>query len=130
MCTNEGEMHMVIESVEKAPLYGASEQIIIPQIMYSFQNKEDIRGISYTINGIKYQFSNDEGHKVYSSGSYSAPRPMTKKEFKDICKIMVMNSSSYGETEELILSEIEKSQKDKIKAPSPGCRAESLEILP
>ena len=99
---------MVIESVEKASLYGASEQIIIPQIMYSFQNKEDIRGISYTINGIKYQFSNDEGHKVYSSGSYSAPRPMTKKEFKDICKIMVLNSSSYGEAEELILSEIEK----------------------
>ena len=108
MCTNEGEMHMIIESVEKVPVYASGEQIIIPQVVHGFQNQDEVRAITYTVNGIKYQFSNEEGHKVYPSGSYSSPRPMTKKEFKDICKIMVLNSSAYGEIEETILSEIAK----------------------
>ena len=99
---------MIIESVKNVPVYASNEQTIIPQVIYSFQNQDEIRGITYTVNGTKYQFSNEEGHKVYSSGSCSTPRPMTKKEFKDICKIMILNSSSYGEAEEVILSEIEK----------------------
>ena len=33
---------------------------------------------------------------------------MTKKEFKDICEIMVNNSHLYGDIEETVLSEIEK----------------------
>ena len=108
MCTNEGEMHMIIESVEKVPVYASGEQIIIPQVVYSFQNQDEIRAITYTVNGTKYQFSNEEGHKVYQPGSYSSSRPMTKKEFKDICEIMILNSSAYGDAEEIILSEIEK----------------------
>ena len=99
---------MIIESVEKVPVYASGEQIIIPQVVHGFQNQDEVRAITYTVNGIKYQFSNEEGHKVYPLGSYSSPRPMTKKEFKDICKIMVLNSSAYGEIEETILSEIEK----------------------
>lgn len=99
---------MIIESEGKMPIYKASKELIIPQVVHSFQTQDEIRAITYTVNGIKYQFSNEEGHKVYPSGSYSSPRPMTKKEFKDICEIMVNNSHLYGDIEETVLSEIEK----------------------
>lgn len=98
---------MVIQSEGKIPVYTAGE-LIVPQIVHSFQNQDEVRAITYTVNGIKYQLSNEEGHKVYPSGSYSSPRPMTKKEFKDLCKIMILHSESYGEIEETIISEIEK----------------------
>ncbi len=98
----------MIKESEKRSVFTAGDTLIIPKIVYDFQNQDEIRAITYTVNGIKYQLSNEEGHKVYASGSYSAPRPMTKKEFKDLCKIMILNSSLYGEIEETILSEIEK----------------------
>ena len=90
MCTNEGEMCMIKES-EKRPVFTAGDTLIIPKIVYDFQNQDEIRAITYTVNGIKYQLSNEEGHKVYASGSYSAPRPMTKKEFKDLYKYALNN---------------------------------------
>lgn len=99
---------MIKESRTQQPNYGSCEQPIIPTIVYSFNNSEEIRAITYTINGTKYQLSNEDGHKVYASGSCSAPRPMTKKEFKDICKLMILNSHTYGDIEEIVLSEIEK----------------------
>lgn len=98
---------MITES-GKMPGYKPGTEIIIPQIVYSFQNQDEVRAITYTKNGIKYQLSNEEGHKVYTSGSYSAPRPMTKKEYKDLYKTMILNSYLYGEKEEIILSEMEK----------------------
>ena len=105
MCTNEGEMYMIIERRDQHP----NEQPIIPRIVYSFSEPEEIRAITYTTpNGIKYQLSNEEGHKVYPSGSTSTPRPMTKKEFKEICKNILLNSEYYGDDEETILAEMEK----------------------
>ena len=105
MCTNEGEMCMIIERIDQHP----NEQLIIPRVVYSFRDKDEITGITYTAtNGIKYQLSNKEGHKVYPSGSTSTPRPMTKKEYKEICKTILLNSSHYGEDEAVILAEMEK----------------------
>lgn len=78
-----------------------------PKILYDKENQENPSAIVYNYAGKKYIFSNEEGHKV--SLSYGrALRPMSKKEFKDICTIMLNNSSQYGDEEALILSEIEK----------------------
>lgn len=107
MCTNEGEMCMIIERRDLQP--NESVEPIIPRVVYSFNDPEEVRAITYTAaNGIKYQLSNEDGHKVYLSGSMSTPRPMTKKEFKDICETIISNSEYYGDVEETILAEMEK----------------------
>lgn len=99
---------LVKERVETIPFYGDVDQIpVVPSIIYDRSNPTEVQAISYSIDGKKYYFSNDEGHKVYN-GTMSSPRPMTKKEFKDICSLMVLNASQYGELEETVLAEIEK----------------------
>lgn len=84
----------------------SNTQIVIPEIIHNIKNPEQVIGLSYHTNGKRYYFSNSDGHKVFSSGSQSC-RPMTKKEFKDICLQMLENSNHYGEIEETVLSTIE-----------------------
>ena len=78
-----------------------------PKILYDKDNHENPSAIVYNYAGKKYIFSNEEGHKVSLPYGHTS-RPMTKKEFKDICTIMLNNLAQYGNDEALILSEIEK----------------------
>ena len=82
------------------------KRTIIPEIIYDRDNPEQIKALAYNKDGKRYYFSNEEGHKVYSEDRRSC-RPMTKREFKDICTLMLEQAGSYGETEATILAQIE-----------------------
>ena len=95
---------MVIESNEKIPVYDINDQLIVPQIIYKDDSNEEIQAITYTVNGIKYHLSNGDGHKVYRLGTIAAPRPMTKKEFKELCKTLILNFDKYDDIGDTILA--------------------------
>lgn len=96
------------ETTQVPPVYSVEqEKLNIPNLIFGKNDPEEIKALEYSFDGKYYYFSNEEGHKVYSYDKRSC-RPMTKREFKNICTQMLDNLENYGEQESLILSEIEK----------------------
>lgn len=98
---------MYSKCINYSQFQDSKNQLILPQIIYTDQTKEKVLAIIYNVNGKKYYLSNENGHKVYSLGVDSMPRPMTKKEFKQLCSTLILNSKYYNELEDQIITAVE-----------------------
>lgn len=82
------------------------EENTLPTIINSDTELDKVIGLTYIIDGKKYVFSNELGHKVMSLNN-SDKRPMTKTEFKEIRAKMASSIIKSDTIPEALVAELE-----------------------
>ena len=92
-------------------------QLIKPTIIYTyFENSKKPQVINgennettliFNYDGKQYRFSNEKGHQVIQDTGRQK-RPMTRKEFNQICALMIQRTSTFYKSADDVIEEVSK----------------------